>query len=321
MQTPTIRLAPMAGITDWPFRLLCFEKGCDLAYTEMVSALGYIYAPPTSRATQQLITVHPDEGPLYVQVFGKEADQMAEASRRLEALNRFQGVDINMGCPAHKVANSGEGSGLMRNLPLATQMIQKTRKAVSLPLTVKMRLGWDHEHITCLELAHIAQEEGVQAIAVHGRTRQQQYSGQADWDWIARVKQSVSIPVYANGDVFSPEDGVRLLKHTGADGILIGRGALGNPWIFDGIKKLLNGESYTPPTLAQRVDMALRHARMLVEWKQEPYAIKEMRKHVSWYVTGVRGAAQMRVMANQALTYAELEEALAKCLEQAGPDA
>ena len=321
METPSIRLAPMAGITDWPFRLLCFEQGCDLAYTEMVSALGYIYAPPTSRATLQLITLLEDEGPVYVQVFGKEAGQMAEAARRLEALGRFQGVDINMGCPAHKVANSGEGSGLMRNLPLAAEMIHETRKKVTLPLTVKMRLGWDHEHITCLELAHIAQEEGVDAIAVHGRTRQQHYSGQADWDWIARVKQSVSIPVFANGDVFTPEDGIRLLEHTQADGLLIGRGSLGNPWIFSGIKKLLTGETYTPPTLRERVDMALRHARMLVSWKTEPFAIKEMRKHVSWYVTGVRGAAQMRVMANQAVTYAELEEALAKCLEQAEKDA
>ena len=235
METPSIRLAPMAGITDWPFRLLCFEQGCDLAYTEMVSALGYIYAPPTSRATQQLITLHEDEGPVYVQVFGKEAGQMAEAARRLEALGRFQGVDINMGCPAHKVANSGEGSGLMRNLPLAAEMIHETRKKVTLPLTVKMRLGWDHEHITCLELAHIAQEEGVDAIAVHGRTRQQHYSGQADWDWIARVKQSVSIPVFANGDCKNKEDFERILEQTGCDGVMIGRAALGAPEIFEEI--------------------------------------------------------------------------------------
>ena len=315
MQNPLICLAPMAGITDWPYRLLCFEKGCDLAYTEMLSAMGYLCAPKDNRATQQLIEVHPQEGPLRLQIFGKEPRLMGEAARRLEALGRFEGIDINMGCPAPKIAGSGEGSALMKRLPLAREIIQEVRKAVSLPVSVKMRLGWDDATINCLELAHIAQEEGASSIAVHGRTRMQQYSGQADWDWIARVKAHVSIPVYANGDVFAPEDGIRLLQHTQADGLLIGRGALGNPWIFEGIQKLLKGEIYTPPTLEERVKMALRHASMLMEWKGETVAIKEMRKHVSWYVTGVRGAAQMRVMANQAVNYEQLRTALEKCLE------
>lgn len=317
MSHPIICLAPMAGITDWPYRLLCFEKGCDLAYTEMLSAMGYLCAPKDNRATQQLIATHPQEGPLRLQIFGKEPRLMGEAARRLEALGRFEGIDINMGCPAPKIAGSGEGSALMKRLPLAREIIQEVRKAVSLPLSVKMRIGWDADSINCLELAHIAQEEGANSIAVHGRTRMQQYSGQADWDWIARVKAHVSIPVFANGDVFSPEDGIRLLKHTGADGLIIGRGALGNPWIFEGIQKILQGEAYTPPTLEERIQMALRHASMLMEWKGETVAIKEMRKHVSWYVTGVRGAAQMRVMANQAVNYQQLQSALEKCLEMA----
>lgn len=321
MSSPSIRLAPMAGITDWPFRLLCFEKGCDMAYTEMVSALGYLCAPADNRGTRQLITVSPREGPVYVQVFGKEPDKIAEAAHALEALGRFQGVDINMGCPAHKVAGSGEGSGLMRNLPLAREIIAQTCRAVSLPVTVKMRLGWDSESINCLELAHIAQEEGAAGVSIHGRTRMQQYAGRADWDWIARVKQRLHIPVYANGDVFTPADGLRLLDHTGADGLLIGRGALGNPWIFEGVKKRLQGEPFTPPTLKERVETALRHARMLVEWKSELFAVKEMRKHIAWYISGVRGAAQMRVMVNQAVTYDQLAAALSKCLELAGPDA
>lgn len=315
--TPSIRLSPMAGVTDWPFRLLCFEQGCDVAYTEMVSAMGYLCAKPTNQAVQNLIVRAPGEGKLYAQIFGKEPELMVEAAQRLVALERFDGIDINMGCPAHKIAASGEGCGLMRTSLLAAEIMERVRQGVHLPVTVKMRLGWDDTSVNVLEIAHIAQESGMDAITVHGRTRMQHYSGKADWEMIARVKQSVTIPVYANGDVFTPQDGVAILKATGCDGVLVGRGAMGNPWLFGQVKKALNGESYTLPTLEERVNLALRHTRMLVDWKGEPYAIKEMRKHASWYLSGMRGAAQMRVMANQALTYDEMAYALTYCLTAA----
>ena len=306
-----LRLAPMAGVSDWPFRLLCFEQGCDAAYTEMVSAMGLKCAPPGNAATAQLLQTHPEEGPVYMQIFGKEPDIMAWAAAKLEQTGLYRGIDINMGCPAPKIAGNGEGSGLMQKPELAQAIMHAVVKAVSLPVSVKMRLGWDENTINVLDLAKAAEQAGVQSVIVHGRTRSQQYGGKADWDAIARVKQALSIPVFGNGDVFGAEDALNMLSHTRCDGVLIGRGAMGNPWIFSQTKAALIGEEPIMPSLSQRVETALRHAQMMAQWKGESVAIREMRKHIGWYAGGLKGASRLRTMANAAKTMAELETCLA----------
>lgn len=318
-----VRLAPMAGITDWPFRLLCYEQGCDAATTEMISALGYCYAPKNHVATNQLLEKAPGEGRLVVQIFGKEPELMGQAAARLTALGRFDGVDVNMGCPAHKVACSGEGSGLMRDPRRAEEILRAVVGATTLPVSVKFRLGWDEQSINVEELAEMAQEVGVQEIAVHGRTRQQQYSGHADWDAIARVKARVRVPVFGNGDIFAPEDAVRMLAQTGCDGVLIGRGAMGNPWLFGQVKHALRGEPWQEPDVAERVAMALRHIDLLMGWKPERVAVREMRKHIGWYFHGLRGAAQLRGTINTLPTADEVRRELRKfaeaCTEENAP--
>lgn len=312
-------LAPMAGVTDAPYRLLCFKKGADRAVTEMVSAQGFLTAPKSLNVYRFLTETWPGEKETYVQVFGNDPDYVGEAVRRLAALDRYAGVDINMGCPAHKVTGGGSGSALMKEPLLAARVMRAARSATTLPVTVKMRLGWDS--FTADELAAIAENEGMDAVAVHGRTRLEQYMGKAHWDKIRAVKERVRIPVYANGDVFTGEDARAVAEATGCDGILMGRGALGNPWLFEEARAALDGVNYTRPSPEEVIALALRHADYMVKWKDEHHAVVEMRKHFAWYLKGMRGAARLRTVLN-GMTDMEAIKALLRAFakERAGDE-
>ena len=311
---PKVYLAPMAGITDQVYRRLCFEQGCDGATTEMVSAQGYLTAPPDRNAYRFLLARFPEEGPLAVQIFGSEPLFMAQAAARLTELGSFSSIDLNMGCPAQKVVGGQSGSALMKDPELAAEIVRQVKGATPLPVTVKMRLGWDAEHKNAVAFARALEQAGADMLTVHGRTRQQQYSGKADWDMIGRVKRAVSIPVIANGDITDGKTALDALKITGCDGVAIGRAALGNPWIFAEIKAALAGESYSPPPFSQVIDTALRQAREMAEWKGERSALLEMRKHFAWYTAGRRNSAQVRTRVNLASSFEEVE-ALLRTLE------
>ena len=293
-------LAPMAGVTDFPFRLLCREMGCALAFTEMVSAKGMLLAPPGNRAARELLLTSPQEGPVALQLFGREPQTVAEAARRLAGDGRFCLVDLNMGCPAPKIAGSGEGSGLLREPDLAVRVAEAVVRASPVPVTVKLRMGWDEDSLVYEELGRRLQEVGVSALTLHARTRRQFYAGRADWDAIARLKRAVSIPVIGNGDVTCLQDARRMMEQTGCDAAMIGRAAMGNPWVFAG----------RDPSPRERVEGALRHARMLMAFKGEAVAMREMRGHVACYVRGLHGAARIRERTNAASTYAQLRECL-----------
>ena len=311
---PKVYLAPMAGITDQVYRRLCFEQGCDGATTEMVSAQGYLTTPPDRNAYRFLLARFPEEGPLAVQIFGSEPLFLAQAAARLTELGSFSSIDLNMGCPAQKVVGGQSGSALMKDPDLAAEIVRQVKRATPLPVTVKMRLGWDAEHKNAVAFARALEQAGADMLTVHGRTRQQQYAGKADWDMIGRVKRAVSIPVIANGDITDGKTALDALKTTGCDGVAIGRAALGNPWIFAEIKAALAGESYSPPPFSQVIDTALRQAREMAEWKGERSALLEMRKHFAWYTAGRRNSAQVRTRVNLASSFEEVE-ALLRTLE------
>ena len=275
-------LAPMAGVTDLAFRQICSELGAGLTVTEMVSAKALCYQDRKSRG---LLKLFPGEHPASVQIFGSDPVCMAEAACLAAEISGADIVDINMGCPAPKIAGNGDGSALMRSLPLASRVIEAVVKAVNVPVTVKFRKGWDEGSVNCVEFARMAEQSGAAAIAVHGRTRAQQYSGCADWDAIRAVKQTVSIPVIANGDVAVPEDAVRILEYTGADGAMIGRGALGDPWIFERANALLETGVCPPlPPFAVRMDTAVRQIELAAAQKGEHIAMLEARRHVNCYL-------------------------------------
>lgn len=306
-------LGPMAGVTDLPFRLLCKESGADLLYTEMVSAKGIQF---NNKNTENLLYVEEKERPVALQLFGADPYILSETAKRIEHRN-FDLLDINMGCPVPKVVNNNEGSALMKNPKLVGEIVRAISSAIEKPLTVKIRKGFTESDINAVEIAKIAEANGAAAIAVHGRTREQYYSGKADWSVIKAVKEAVSIPVIGNGDVYTPEDALRLVKETGCDGIMIARGARGNPWIFSQIKEYINnGKKLRKPTVKEAVDMMLRHARMSIEYKGEYTGIREMRKHVAWYTTGYPMAAKLRNRVNEIDDYQSLEELLLEYLEQ-----
>lgn len=297
-------LAPMAGVTDLPFRLLCKEQGAGLLCMEMVSAKAILYK---NRNTQALLAIDLREKPVSLQLFGSDPDIIAQIAHQIEELP-FDILDINMGCPVPKIVSNGEGSALMKNPRLAGEIIEKTARAIQKPLTVKIRKGFDEEHVNAVEMAHIAQECGAAAVAVHGRTRQQYYSGKADWDIIRQVKEAVSIPVIGNGDLLTAEDVVRMKEETGCDGFMIARGAQGNPWIFKQILHYFEtGEQLPRPSLSEVGDMILRHAQMMIEYKGEYTGIHEIRKHAAWYTGGYPNSARLREHFNSVETYEALE--------------
>ena len=299
-------LAPLAGITDAPMRRLCHRQGAALTYTEMVSAKALDFG---SQKTEDLLKVGQDEHPSAVQIFGSDPECMGRAAKTAYEKSGADIVDINMGCPVGKIVKSGDGSALMRDPDKAARIIEEVRKSVPCPVTVKFRKGWDDESVNAVDFARMAEQSGAAAVTVHGRTRMQFYAGSADWDCIAHVREAVSIPVIGNGDVFSPEDYFALKERTGCHGVMVARGAQGNPWIFRQIAAAKAGKSAPEPTAQERMAMALRHARALVEQKG-PHAVVEMRKHVAWYVKGMPGAAGIRAAVNECVTLGQLEALL-----------
>lgn len=292
-------LAPMAGVTDLPFRVLCREQGAGCVVTEMVSAKAVLY---NNKNTGELLQLDPAERPAAVQLFGSEPDIMAEIAARLEE-GPYDYIDVNMGCPVPKIVNNGEGSALMKNPERAKEVLTAMVKAVKKPVTVKFRKGFNDLSVNAVEFAKMAESCGVAAVAVHGRTREQYYSGKADWDIIRQVKEAVRIPVIGNGDIFTPEDAGRMLKETGCDGIMVARGAKGNPWLFGRINHYLDtGEVLPGPSMAEIKAMILRHGRMLVQFKGEGVAMREMRGHMAWYTKGMPHSATLRNEINQVET-------------------
>lgn len=301
-------LAPMAGVTDKVFRIICREMGCGFAYTEMVSSKGLYY---NSVKTKLMLDIDEREAPAGVQLFGSDPDIMGQMAKVVCEDDKVALIDINMGCPAPKIVKNCEGSALMKNPDLASKIIRSTVENSKVPVTVKFRKGWDENSINAVEFAVMAEESGASAISVHGRTRSQMYQGNADWDIIRRVKDAVHIPVMGNGDIFSPEAARRILDETGCDGILVARGAMGNPWIFKRIVHYLDtGELLPEPTPEERIDMAIRHTLMLVDFKGEKCGVREMRTHIAWYIKGLKNAAGVKNSINTIDKVDELVELL-----------
>ena len=312
LENPYI-LAPMAGVTDLPFRLLCKEQGAGLLCMEMVSAKAIQY---NNKNTKALLEIHPEELPVSLQLFGSDPDVISEIAKRIEELP-FSILDINMGCPVPKIVKNGEGSALMKNPKLVYEIVRKTARAIQKPVTVKIRKGFDDTCINAVEIAKIIEDAGGKAVAGHGRTREQYYSGKADWDIIRQVKEAVSIPVIGNGDVVSGESAIAIQKETGCDGVMIGRGAQGNPWIFSELLEYeRTGKMPLRPSVEAIKKMMIRHAQLQMQYKGEYLGIREMRKHVSWYTSGLPNSAKLRDEINRVESYEELEQLLEERLKE-----
>lgn len=307
-----LALAPMAGITDLPFRLICRRLGCGMTVSEMVSAKGLLYK---NVKTTEMLRIDDGERPTAIQLFGSVPAELAEAARMVEASGADM-IDFNMGCPVPKIVNNGEGSALMKNPQLAHDILAAMVKAVKIPVTVKFRAGWDDNNRNAVEIARAVEAAGVSAVAVHGRTRQQFYEGKADWSIIADVKQAVKVPVFGNGDIFTVADGLRMLEQTGCDGLMIGRGADGNPWLFTALAAALRGEPQPQaPSLKERLAQASEHLEMLIDYKNEVVAVKEMRRHISAYLKGMPHAAEFRGRFHKVDTQEQFQQLLAEYSE------
>ena len=302
-------LAPMAGVTDAATRLLCPEQGAAWAVSEMLSAKGWVFSKGKNRNANDLLRRLPGEGVVGLQLFGSEPEYIAEAARQLYDRG-FQFFDLNFGCPAPKITGNGEGSAMMREPKKIGAVVRALVEATPLPVTAKIRSGWDADSVNAVEVARVCADNGAQAVAVHARTRMQQYSGQADWRVIAQVKRAVSIPVFGNGDVRGGADAIRMMEQTGCDAVMVGRAAQGNPWIFREIAAALSGREAQTPSPRERVDMAMRHFELEKGLYGEKPAVLEMRKHIAWYVHGMRGASRFREVVNGLESGEALLEAL-----------
>ncbi|MGL6106374.1 tRNA dihydrouridine synthase DusB [Romboutsia sp.] len=296
-------LSPMAGVTDLPFRLICKEQDCGMLYTEMINAKALCY---DDENTKKMLKIEEEEHPVAVQIFGSDPEFMGKAA---QILNEYPNeiLDINMGCPAPKVIRNGDGSALMRKPKLAEEVLKSVVKNSNKPVTLKIRKGWDDESVNAVEIAKIAEASGISALAIHGRTREQYYSGKADWDIITEIKENISIPVIGNGDIFSIEDAINMLNKTGCDAIMIGRGAQGNPWIFKRINHYMQtGEILPEPALEEKINTAIKHLQLALEEHGEYVAVREMRKHIAWYLKGLRNSAKVRDEINKIESHEEV---------------
>ncbi len=309
LKNPGAGLAPMAGVTDAAMRLLCCEQGAAWAVSEMLSAKGWVFSGGRNRNAQDILARLPGEGPAGLQLFGSDPAYIAEAARRLENAG-FQFFDLNFGCPAPKITGNGEGSAMMRDPVRLGAVVRALSEATSLPVTVKIRAGWDSSSINAPEVARICEDNGAKAVAVHARTRDQQYAGKADWRIIRDVKRAVSVPVFGNGDVRGGADALRMLDETGCDAVIVGRAAQGNPWIFREIAAAMQGEKVPPPTPEERMEMAVRHFQLEAQLYGEKLAVLQMRKHIAWYVHGMKGASRFRERINQMNSAEEVLAAL-----------